>query len=56
MSAVTHIGTVLVTVADQDAALGFWHELGFETRIDGSWGDGGRRVEMAPPDAQTQRP
>ena len=38
MSAITHIGTVLVSVADQDAALGFWHELGFETRIDGAFG------------------
>jgi catechol 2,3-dioxygenase-like lactoylglutathione lyase family enzyme len=53
MSAITHVGTVLVTVADQDAALGFWHELGFETRIDGPFGDGGRWVEIAPPGAQT---
>ena len=53
MSAITHIGTVLVTVADQDAALAFWHELGFETRIDGPFGDGGRWVEIAPPGAQT---
>jgi Glyoxalase/Bleomycin resistance protein/Dioxygenase superfamily len=56
MSAITHIGTVLVTVADQDAALGFWHELGFDTRIDGPFGDGGRWVEMAPPGAQTLSP
>ena len=53
MSAITHIGTVLVSVADQDAALGFWQELGFETRIDGAFGDGGRWVEIAPPGAQT---
>jgi catechol 2,3-dioxygenase-like lactoylglutathione lyase family enzyme len=53
MSAITHIGTVLVPVADQDAALAFWHELGFETRIDGPFGDGGRWVEVAPPGSQT---
>lgn len=29
MSAITHLGTVLVPVADQDAALAFWNELGF---------------------------
>ena len=37
MSAITHVGTVLVPVADQDAALGFYvGTLGFETRIDGA--------------------
>jgi catechol 2,3-dioxygenase-like lactoylglutathione lyase family enzyme len=53
MSAITHIGTVLVSVADQDAALAFWKELGFETRIDGPFGDGGRWVEIASPGALT---
>jgi catechol 2,3-dioxygenase-like lactoylglutathione lyase family enzyme len=53
MSAITHIGTVLVPVADQDAALAFWSDLGFETRIDGAFGDGGRWIEVAPPGAQT---
>jgi catechol 2,3-dioxygenase-like lactoylglutathione lyase family enzyme len=53
MSAITHVGTVLVAVADQDAALAFWNELGFETRIDGPFGDGGRWIEVAPPGAQT---
>jgi catechol 2,3-dioxygenase-like lactoylglutathione lyase family enzyme len=53
MSGITHIGTVLVAVADRDAALAFWNELGFETRIDGSFGDGGRWIEVAPPGAQT---
>jgi predicted enzyme related to lactoylglutathione lyase len=52
-SAITHVGTVLVPVADQDAALAFWHALGFETRIDGPFGDGGRWLEIAPPGAQT---
>jgi catechol 2,3-dioxygenase-like lactoylglutathione lyase family enzyme len=52
-AAITHIGTVLVPVADQDAALAFWNDLGFETRIDGAFGDGGRWIEVAPPGAQT---
>jgi catechol 2,3-dioxygenase-like lactoylglutathione lyase family enzyme len=53
MSTITHVGTVLIGVADQDAALAFWHRLGFETRIDGPFGDGGRWIEVAPPGAQT---
>ncbi len=53
MSAITQVGTVLVAVADQDAALAFWNGLGFETRIDGAFGDGGRWIEVAPPGAQT---
>ena len=52
-AAITHIGTVLVPVAVQDAALAFWNDLGFETRIDGAFGDGGRWIEVAPPGAQT---
>ena len=49
MSAITHVGTVIVPVADQDAALGFYTEtLGFETRIDGAYGDGMRWIEVAP--------
>jgi catechol 2,3-dioxygenase-like lactoylglutathione lyase family enzyme len=53
MSAITHLGTVLVPVVDQDAALAFWTELGFEIRVDGPFGDGGRWLEVAPPGAQT---
>ncbi len=53
MSAITHIGTVLVTVADQDEALAFWQELGFEIRVDGPFGAGGRWLEIAPPGGQT---
>jgi hypothetical protein len=33
--------------------LAFWKELGFETRIDGPFGDGGRWVEIASPGALT---
>ena len=42
MSAVTHIGTVIVPVADQDAARDFYTgTLGFEVRIDAPF-PGGR--------------
>ena len=49
----TELSTVVVPVADQDAALAFWNDLGFETRIDRPFGDGGRWIEVAPPGAQT---
>jgi catechol 2,3-dioxygenase-like lactoylglutathione lyase family enzyme len=51
---ITRIGTVLVPVSDQDAALRFFTErLGFETRIDGEFGGGERWIEVAPPGAET---
>jgi catechol 2,3-dioxygenase-like lactoylglutathione lyase family enzyme len=54
MSAITHIGTVIVPVSDQDAALEFYvGTLGFEKRLDGAFGDGGRWIEVAPPEGQT---
>jgi catechol 2,3-dioxygenase-like lactoylglutathione lyase family enzyme len=54
MSAITHIGTVVVPVDDQDAALEFYvGTLGFETRIDAPFADGQRWIEVAPPGAQT---
>ena len=54
MSAVTHIGTVIVPVADQDRALAFYvGTLGFEVRLDGEYGDGQRWLEVAPPGAAT---
>jgi catechol 2,3-dioxygenase-like lactoylglutathione lyase family enzyme len=50
----TRIGTVLVPVSDQDRALRFFTEtLGFETRIDGVFGEGERWIEVAPPGAAT---
>jgi catechol 2,3-dioxygenase-like lactoylglutathione lyase family enzyme len=53
MSAITHVGTVIVPVGDQDAALAFYTgTLGFEVRIDGPF-PGGRWLEVAPPGAQT---
>jgi catechol 2,3-dioxygenase-like lactoylglutathione lyase family enzyme len=53
-AAITHIGTVVVPVADQDAALEFYvGTLGFETRIDAPFADGQRWIEVAPPGAQT---
>ena len=54
MSAVTHVGTVIVPVADQDAALAFYTgTLGFEMRIDGEFAPGQRWLEVAPPGAAT---
>jgi catechol 2,3-dioxygenase-like lactoylglutathione lyase family enzyme len=53
MSAVTHIGTVIVPVADQDAARDFYTgTLGFEVRVDAPF-PGGRWLEVAPPGAAT---
>jgi catechol 2,3-dioxygenase-like lactoylglutathione lyase family enzyme len=51
---ITDIGTVGVPVTDQDRALEFYREkLGFETRIDASYGEGQRWVEAAPPGSTT---
>ncbi len=51
---ITHVGTVIIPVSDQDAALEFYvRTLGFETRLDGSFGDGQRWIEVAPPGAAT---
>ena len=51
---ISHIGTVIVPVSDQDEALAFYTQtLGFETRIDGSFGEGQRWIEVAPPGAET---
>lgn len=50
---ITHVGTVIIPVADQDAALAYYNGLGFETRMDGAFGEGMRWIEVAPPGAQT---
>jgi len=50
---ITHVGTVVIPVADQDAALAYYQGLGFETRIDGAFGEGMRWIEVAPPGAET---
>jgi catechol 2,3-dioxygenase-like lactoylglutathione lyase family enzyme len=53
MSAVTQVGTVIVPVSDQDAAIAFYTgTLGFEVRLDAPF-PGGRWVEVAPPGAAT---
>jgi catechol 2,3-dioxygenase-like lactoylglutathione lyase family enzyme len=50
MSAITHIGRVMVPVADQDAAIAYYtRALGFELVADVPFGDGERWVEVAPP-------
>jgi catechol 2,3-dioxygenase-like lactoylglutathione lyase family enzyme len=51
---ITHVGTVIVPVADQDQALAFYTgTLGFEVRIDAEFAPGQRWIEVAPPGAQT---
>jgi catechol 2,3-dioxygenase-like lactoylglutathione lyase family enzyme len=51
---ITHVGTVIVPVADQDQALAFYTAtLGFEVRIDAPFAPGQRWVEVAPPGGQT---
>jgi catechol 2,3-dioxygenase-like lactoylglutathione lyase family enzyme len=51
---ISHVGTVIIPIADQDAALAFYTEkLGFELRQDQAYGDGFRWIEVAPAGAQT---
>jgi catechol 2,3-dioxygenase-like lactoylglutathione lyase family enzyme len=51
---ITQVGTVIVPVSDQDKALEFYvGTLGFEKRMDASFGDGDRWIEVAPPGAAT---
>jgi catechol 2,3-dioxygenase-like lactoylglutathione lyase family enzyme len=50
---ITRVGVIL-PVGDQDRALEFFvGMLGFETRMDGPFGDGQRWIEVAPPGAAT---
>ena len=54
---VTHIGVVMFTVSDQDAALAFYTgTLGFELRGDSRFGENGewRWLEVAPPGSPTR--
>ncbi len=51
---ITQVGTVIVPVADQDAAIAFYTgKLGFEKRMDVPFGNGDRWVEVAPAGADT---
>jgi catechol 2,3-dioxygenase-like lactoylglutathione lyase family enzyme len=51
---VTHVGTVIVPVTDQDRALEFFVDrLGFEKRADTPYRETFRWVEVAPPGATT---
>jgi catechol 2,3-dioxygenase-like lactoylglutathione lyase family enzyme len=51
---ISDIHTVTVPVADQDRALAFYVEkLGFEKRLDVSYGQGQRWIEVAPSGAGT---
>ncbi len=48
---VTGLHTVGIAVTDQDKALAFYEDLGFETRLDVPMGEGARWIEVAPPGA-----
>jgi len=51
---ITELSTVVVPVADQDAALTFYTEvLGLETLLDFTYETGERWLEVVPPGAQT---
>ncbi len=51
---ITHVGTIVLPVGDQDSALEFFTgTLGFETRLDAEFAPGQRWIEVAPPGAQT---
>jgi predicted enzyme related to lactoylglutathione lyase len=51
---ISKIANVIIPVADQDRALGFYSEtLGFEKRADVPFGDGNRWIEVAPSGADT---
>ena len=51
---VTHIGTVVIPVADVDGAIAFYvDKLGLEKRVDIPFGNGYRWVEVGPAGAQT---
>ena len=53
-TAIDKVGTVILTVSDQDAAIAFYtKKLGFEKRTDVAMGDGYRWVEVAPAGAET---
>lgn len=46
---IEQVGTVFVPVGDQDKALNFYiNKLGFEKRVDASYSDGKRWIEVAP--------
>ena len=51
---ITKVGTVILPVEDQDAALElFTGTFGFETRVDAEFAPGQRWIEVAPPSAET---
>lgn len=51
---VTHVGRVVIPVADQDEAIEFYTTvLGFSTVSDVSYGEGARWVEVSPPGGGT---
>ena len=54
MPQITHVGRVMVPVADQDTAIAFYTDtLGFSLTADVPFGEGDRWVEVAPPGGGT---
>jgi catechol 2,3-dioxygenase-like lactoylglutathione lyase family enzyme len=50
VTAITHVRTVTVPVANQERSLAFYRDvLGFETTLDTSFGNGQRWIEVSPP-------
>ena len=53
-TSIAKVGVVIIPVADEDRAIEFYvDKLGFEKRADVPFGNGYRRVEVAPPGAAT---
>ena len=51
---ITQVWTIGIPVSDQDRALAFYQgTLGFESRMDATYGPGQRWIEVAPPGATT---
>lgn len=50
---ITKIANATIYVDDQQKALDFWQNLGFEIRADNDMGNGFRWIEVAPPGAET---
>src|SRR5689334_4374985 len=51
---ITHVATTGVPVTDHERALGFYRDvLGFEVRLDATFGGSMRWVEVAPAEAET---
>lgn len=51
---ITHIGSAMLYVSDQEESLAFYRDLlGFSIVLDADMGGGARWLELAPPDGST---